>query len=79
MDISIIDFVSITCRSFGRLAQLVERNIDVVDARGSSPLSPTYSDNLSVLVGVCLLKSSLKIEKNENNLMIGQGTIKVSC
>jgi hypothetical protein len=25
----------------GRLAQLVERNIDVVDARGSSPLSPT--------------------------------------
>ena len=25
----------------GRLAQLVERNIDVVDVRGSSPLSPT--------------------------------------
>jgi hypothetical protein len=25
----------------GRLAQLVERNIDVVDARGSSPLPPT--------------------------------------
>jgi N6-L-threonylcarbamoyladenine synthase len=28
-------------RFIGRLAQLVERNIDVVDARGSSPLSPT--------------------------------------
>ena len=26
---------------YGRLAQLVERNIDVVDARGSSPLPPT--------------------------------------
>lgn len=28
----------------GRLAQLVERYIDVVDVRGSSPLSPTKNN-----------------------------------
>ncbi len=27
--------------TLGRLAQLVERHIDVVDVRGSTPLSPT--------------------------------------
>ncbi len=28
-------------KEYGRLAQLVERNIDVVDVRGSNPLPPT--------------------------------------
>lgn len=30
----------------GRLAQLVERNIDVVDVRGSNPLPPTDSQEM---------------------------------
>jgi N6-L-threonylcarbamoyladenine synthase len=35
-------------REYGRLAQLVERNIDVVDAGGSNPSPPTYMKILSI-------------------------------
>jgi hypothetical protein len=35
----------------GRLAQLVERNIDVVDVRGSNPLPPTVIVRSTVIGG----------------------------
>ena len=45
-----ISSVGRSLQKVGRLAQLVERNIDVVDARGSSPLSPTKYSGFNVQV-----------------------------
>ena len=49
---------------YGRLAQLVERHFDVVDVRGSTPLSPTRDKNTPK--GVFLLSLVRAIEESKD-------------
>ena len=53
---------------YGRLAQLVERHFDVVDVRGSIPLSPTKYKSTLRRVLLLYLVMTIEESKSEANV-----------